>query len=84
MSNTKDSSTSSCAKYGSPNHKQLISGQQEPKSAYLLHLRQRFKEKGEESIRIGDLKGHIIEIAQDQIGSRFIQQYYEESTVEEK
>lgn len=85
LSNTKDSSTSSNAKYSSPNNKQMNGGQSpEPKNTYLMKLRQCIKEKGEDSIRIRDLKDHIAEISQDQIGSRFIQKVYEESTLEEK
>jgi hypothetical protein len=85
LSNTKDSSTSSNAKYSSPNNKQNNAGaSQEPKSLYLIQLRQCIKDKGEENIRIGDLKDHIAEISQDQIGSRFIQKVYEESTEDEK
>lgn len=85
LSNTKDSSTSSCNKYNSPNNKQSNGGQsQEPKSTYLLKLRQCIKEKGEESIRTLELKDHIAEISQDQIGSRYIQKVYEESSNEDK
>ena len=84
ISNTKDSSTSSGAKYGSPNCKQLGASQQEPKSLYLMNLRQCIKDNGEDNIRISDLKDHIVEISQDQIGSRFIQKVYETSSAEEK
>ena len=84
ISNTKDSSTSSGAKYGSPNSKQMSSNQQEPKSIYLMKLRQLIKDNGEDNIRISDLKDHIIEISLDQIGSRYIQKVYESSSFEEK
>ena len=56
----------------------------EPKSAYLLKLRLCIKEKGEKSIAVQDMKGHVSEISQDQIGSRFIQDVYEESKFEER
>lgn len=85
LSNTKDSSTSSCNKYNSPNNKHSSGGQsQEAKSSYLIKLRQCIKEKGEDGLRMCDLKDHIAEISQDQIGSRYIQKVYEEASDEEK
>lgn len=84
ISNTKDSSTSSCAKYGSPISKQVSMNQQEPKSIYLMKLRQMIKDSGEDNIRISELKDHIVEISLDQIGSRYIQKVYETCSAEEK
>jgi len=84
LSHTKDSSTSSCAKYGSPTSKINSGMPLEPKSAYLLKLRQCIKEKGDKSITTKDMKGHVSEISQDQIGSRFIQDVYEDATPEER
>jgi hypothetical protein len=84
-SNTKDSSTSSNNKYGSQTNKKMTMGQpQEPKSMYLIKLRQYIKDKEEDSITLQELKDHIAEISQDQIGSRFIQNVYENSSTEEK
>lgn len=84
LSNTKDSSTSSCAKYGSPTNKVNGCLSQEPKNSYLMKLRLCIKEKGEDGVDIDDLKKHISEISQDQIGSRFIQKVYEEASLDEK
>jgi hypothetical protein len=49
-----------------------------------MKLRQCIKEKGEDGVDIDDLKKHISEISQDQIGSRFIQKVYEEANEDEK
>jgi hypothetical protein len=85
QSNTKDSSTSSNNKYGSPVNKKMTSGQaQEPKSMYLIKLRQYIKDNEEDNITLQELKDHIAEISLDQIGSRFIQNVYENSSKEEK
>lgn len=82
---TKDSSSSSGAKLRSPKVKQHLNGQhQEPKNMYLSQLRQRIKESGSEPLSIIDLKDHIVEISQDQVGSRYIQKVYEKSSYDEK
>ena len=85
QSNTKDSSNSSTNKYGSPVNRKMTGGQsQEPNSMYLIKLRQYIKDKEEDSITLQELKDHIVEISQDQIGSRFIQNVYENSSSDEK
>ena len=81
LSNTKDSSTSSTNKYVSPSQN---GGSQEPKSVYLKHLRQLIKDKEDHNIGVSELVGHISEISQDQIGSRFIQRVYESAPLEDK
>jgi hypothetical protein len=82
LSNTKDSSTSSTNKYGPGG--QMSGSPQEPKSLYLIKLRQCIKDKEDHNIAISDLKDHVSEISQDQYGSRFIQRVYESASSEEK
>lgn len=78
LSNTKDSSTSSNNKFCSPFKKGMSLNQaQEIKSPYLIKLRKCIKDKEEDNLTIKDLKGHVSEIAMDQVGSRFIQKMYE-------